>query len=287
MVGLSYTLNNGDRVEILTSPLQKPSRDWLDIAKTGRALSKIRRMIREKERIKGIELGQEILEKELVSKKISLKSLQKDGTITSVAKKFGHRNEEQLFLAIAHGTATLSKVLKIISPESATQNRSLIPNFINRIRQKETSPVLINGEGDVMTVFARCCSPLPGEAILGFITRGKGISVHRADCKQLLNSDPERRIAVSWHEDSVGAHSAELKVLCNNQMGMLADLGAACKSNGTNVTRMEAKSIADNKAILYLEVSISNVKELNKLIRAINKIPGVINVIRNKDNSGD
>jgi len=287
MVGLNYQLQSGDRVEILTSPLQKPSRDWLDIAKTGRALSKIRRTIREKERSKGIELGREILEKELGSKKINLKTLQKEGVIDKVARKFGHRNSEQLYLAIAHGTATLTRVMKVISPDTAVQNRSLIPNFINRIRQKQTSPVLINGEGDVMTTFAKCCSPLPGEDILGFITRGKGISVHRSDCKQLLNSEPERRISVSWHQHSKGAHSSELRILCNNQMGMLADLGAACKSNGTNVTKMEAKSIEDNKAILYLEVTISNITELNKLIRSIQKIPGVLNVSRNKDTSRD
>ena len=277
IVPLRYELQNGDCVEILTSSNQRPSRDWLDIAKTGRALSKIRRVIREAERARGIELGEEILTKELSKHSISFSKLQKAGKLKEAAKQLGHREIEHLFYGIASGTQPLTRVMRILAPQTIEESRSPITAFFNRIRSKSTSPVLIDGEGDVLTSFARCCSPLPGEPVIGFITRGHGISIHRADCKQLLHLDTDRRVPVQWQDTPSGRHSSEVEILCTNQMGMLADLGAVCKSQQINVNRMEAHTIEeDNKAVIIIEVGISHVDQLNTLLRSVQHIEGVI-----------
>jgi GTP diphosphokinase / guanosine-3',5'-bis(diphosphate) 3'-diphosphatase len=277
IVPLRYELQNGDRVEILTSSNQSPSRDWLDIAKTGRALSKIRRVIRENERIRGIELGEELLTQELQKHNIKLNKVLKSGKLKEVAQNFGHKSIEPLFHGIASGTYSLSKVLQLISPVAQESIRSPITSFFNRIRSRSTSPVLINGEGDILTSFARCCSPLPGEPVIGFITRGHGISVHRVDCKQLLHLDTNRRVPVQWQDTDRGAHSSEIEILCTNQMGLLADLGAVCKTQNINVNRMEAHTIEEeNKAIIIIEVGISHVDQLNSLMRSLQHIEGVI-----------
>ncbi len=166
MVPLRYQLQNGDRMEIITSTTQKPSRDWLDIAKTGRALSKIRRYIREEERERGRTLGRDLLEAELKKHNQSISKLVRSGELLKIARKFGHRKPEQLYLDIAQGNTVLKRVLAEIVPqveepvEEPTTNP--ISSFINRMRKRSVSPVLISGEEDVLTSYARCCNPLPG-----------------------------------------------------------------------------------------------------------------------------
>jgi len=131
-----------------------------------------------------------------------------------------------------------------------------------------------------MVTYARCCNPLPGAPVVGFITRGRGISVHSQSCPQMLNLEPERRIPVEWHGKGQGAHSGEINVICTDKPGMLADVGAACKVGGINVTRMEARSLGDDKALLALEVSVSDVQQLQKLMRDLERIKGVLTVDR-------
>ncbi len=285
MVPLRYVLENGDRLEILTRPSQTPSRDWLNIAQTGRALSKIRRYIREEEREKGRALGKELLEAELKKFNISLPKLQRSGILKKVTREFGHKKPEQLYLDIAQGNTVLHKVVAAIvppetrpDPEASANNP--ITSFINRIRKRSVSPVLISGEEDVLTNYARCCNPLPGEPVVGFITRGRGITVHKAHCPQLLSLDPERRVKVEWHRDSKSRHSGELEIVCTDKPGMLAELGAVCKTHNINVSRMSANPLEDNKSVLRLEVSVLDVKELSQLMRNIEKIKGVIRVAR-------
>ena len=280
IVPLRYELQNGDRVSILTSPTQNPKRAWLNIVKTGRAISKIRHYIREEERQTGILFGKELLEKELQSHNLSLNKLLKNGKLREAYKHFGHKQPEQLYLAIASGTTTLNKLMKLLAPETQKPQRTTLGNFISRMRSKPSSPVLIHGEQNVLTSFAKCCSPLPGEKIAGFITRGKGVTIHKVECKQLLHSDPSRRISVQWHSEVQGQHFSAMEIICSNKTGLLADLGAACKTMNINVNRMEGKSLDDNKAEFYLEVVIKDVSELKALIRTIRKISGVLQARR-------
>ena len=280
MVPLKYNLENGDRVSVLTSPNQTPKRAWLDIVKTGRAISKIRHFIREEERREGITLGKEILEKELLKHKASLNKLLKSGKLKEAYKQFGHKQPEQLYLAISSGATALNKFMRVLIPENQRPKPSTIGNFISKIRAKPVSPVVIGGQSNVMTSFAKCCSPLPGESIMGYITRGKGITIHKSNCVQFLHSDKSLRIAVDWQQNTATAHSAALEIICNNQMGLLADLGAACKTLNINVNRMEGRSTDNLQAVLYLEISIKDITALETLLRKLRKISGVVQVRR-------
>jgi guanosine-3',5'-bis(diphosphate) 3'-pyrophosphohydrolase len=290
MVPLRYEIQSGDTVEILTREDQRPSRDWLEIARTGRALSKIRQEIREEERAKGRELGRTMLERELKKYKTVLNRLVKDGTIKTAAKAHGFRKPDQLYLAIAQGQLTIDRILRELLPAEAFEEEEeepgAITTFFQRIRTRSESPVLINGVEDVMVSYAQCCSPLPGEAVTGFITRGRGITVHLSGCPQLLALEPERRIKVQWHETGRAKHSGAVRIMCNDKPGMLAEVGAVCKSVGINVTKLEAKSVEDNKAILDLEVTITSVKELERFIRNLEKVSGILAVDRVRTASG-
>ena len=286
MVPFRYELHSGDTVEILTKEDQRPSRDWLQIARTGRALSKIRREIREDERAKGREIGRTLLETELKKHKTNINKLIKDGTLKSAAREHGFRQVEQLYLALAQGHLTIARVMPAILPpealEAEEEEPSAITNFFQKIRSKSESPVLINGVEDVMVSYAQCCQPVPGEAVTGFVTRGRGITVHLSICSQLLAMDPDRRIPVQWHKTgkALGKHTGEIRIICNDKPGMLAEIGAVCKTVGINVTRMEAAQIEDNKAVLSLEVSITDVKELERFMRNMERIKGVLTVDR-------
>lgn len=284
MVQLKYQLKSGDTVEILTREDQRPNRDWLEIAKTGRALSKIRREIREDERKKGREIGHNLLEAEIQKFGGNLKKLIKGGHLKTAAKEEGFRKEEELYLAIAQGRVTVNRIAQSLLPaeafERATDDPGAITQLFQKIRRRTESPVLINGVEDVMVTYAQCCRPVPGEAVSGFVTRGRGITVHLSICSQLLALDPERRVPVQWHGANKGRHSGEVRIVCTDTMGMLAEIGAVCKTTGINVTRMEAGQIEDNKAEITLEVSICDVVELENLMRLCERIKGVIAVDR-------
>ena len=283
IVPLRYTLQNGDRIEIMTSPNQTPNRDWLDIAQTGRALSKIRRFILEEERTKGREMGRTLLETELKKYGYTLNKLVRSGKMDEVAKHFGHHRPDQVYLDIANGNTSINKVLaEIVPPEDLTETETSNPltNLMNRLRKRAVSPVLIDGEEGLLTTYGKCCNPLPGEAVVGFITRGHGITVHKAACAQLLSSDPDRRVNVQWHSAAATRHTTEIEMVCLDRPGMLAELGAICKGNNINITQISSKGLQDNKACISMEVLVGNVDELQNLLRNLEKIKGVIRVVR-------
>ncbi len=286
MVPLRTVLRSGDRVEILTRPDQKPNRDWLEIAHTGRALTKIRRALREEERARGTELGRELLEAELKKRGRSLARMLRAGDIEAAAKRLGHRKPEHLYLALAQGHVSLHRVLREMLPadevdlpedDAAT---GVVTGFLQKLRKRAESPVLISGEEDVLVTYARCCNPLPGEPVAGYITQGRGITVHVANCPQLLALAPERRVRVDWHRRSRGTHSGELRIVCSNRTGMVADIGGVCKSLEININHIASEPTEDGRTVLSLEVNVSDVRQLTRLMRNIEKIDGVFSVER-------
>jgi len=284
MVPLRYELRNGDTLEILTSPHQKPSRDWLQIAQTGRALSKIRRCLREEERERGRELGREMLENELKKHGVPLARTIRSGLAKRVARDVGVRTVEQLFLAVATGNIGLMVVVRALAPDVNFDQRndeeSPLQAFMNRIRRRSSSPVLVGGEQDVLVGYARCCNPLPGEPVAGFITRGRGITIHLATCPQLLASEPERKIAVEWDNTVVARHHGELRVVCADRPGLLANISKVIESAGINISRIEAHNIGDEKSTIHLEVAVTDISELHTLIRGLERIRGVLSADR-------
>jgi GTP diphosphokinase / guanosine-3',5'-bis(diphosphate) 3'-diphosphatase len=287
LVPLRHVLKEGETVEILNRPDQHPRREWLEWARTGRALSKIRRFIREEEREKGRQLGKELLESELKKRGYNLAKLARGPELEQAIKKHGLRNAEQLYLAISTGHIPIAKVLAdLVRPEDLNKDLTQEPQgFVQKIMHKfraprPDNPILINGQDDVMVSYAKCCSPLPGEPVSGYITRGRGITVHVSTCPQLLTLEPERRVLVQWQDQVAGTHPAELRIICANKTGMLADIAAECKTLSINLGRLEARSTEDNKAVLAIEVHVRSADELAALLRTIEKIKGVHSVER-------
>ena len=286
MVPLRYELRSGDTIEVLTSDTQKPSRDWLSIARTGRAISKIRRYLRQQEREQGVKLGREMMEAELKRFGWSLERAKKEGNLKEALKARGFKEIDPLLVDVARGQLGLSNVVRDILPEGLYQSRqeeaqqNALASILNRFRRTTQSPVLITGEDGLLVHFAKCCAPLPGENVVGFITRGRGITVHNATCSQLEGMDPDRRIPVEWDRSSALRHSGEIRIYCNDRPGMLAKITKLCDQNGVNINRAEASATVGAPSMVRLELAVRDVDELSRLIKNIEKIEGVDSVQR-------
>jgi guanosine-3',5'-bis(diphosphate) 3'-pyrophosphohydrolase len=285
LVPLRYQLKSGDAVEIVTSPTQKPNRDWLDIARTGRALEKIRRFLREEERELGIRLGRDMLEAELKRLHWTVAKAKAEGRWAEMLASRQLKDDEQLFVEVARGQQALQTVVKDALPDGVYQRKETtttgaLSSLFTRWRGRSESPVLIQGEDGVLVTFARCCNPLPGEPVAGFITRGRGISVHKITCAQLETLEPERRIAVEWDPQSQSKHSGEIQIVCTDRPGMLSNITKVCEQAQVNINRAEARNMADGRALCTLELSVRDVGELTRLIKNIEKIQGVESVAR-------
>jgi guanosine-3',5'-bis(diphosphate) 3'-pyrophosphohydrolase len=286
MVPLRYELRSGDTLEVITSETQRPSRDWLEIARTGRAISKIRRYLRQEERDQGVRIGREMLDGELRRFGWSLDRCKKEGTLKNALKSKGFKDLEGLLVDVARGQLGLATVVRELLPEGTYQSRqeeaqqNALASLLNRFRRTTQSPVLITGEDGLLVHFARCCAPLPGEPVVGFITRGRGITVHQATCSQLDGMDPERRLPVEWDRQSELRHAGEIRIFCADRPGMLANITKLCDQNGVNINKANAVSQSGAPATVTLELAVRDVAELTRLIRHIEKLDGVDSVQR-------
>ncbi len=287
MVPLRYVLRSGDTVRIIRKANRRPNRDWLNIACTGRALTKIRRQLREDEREKDRVVGRELLQQELASHKLNLGRVLKAGTLEGFIRDQGFRKPEELFLAIAQGTIALEQVITELVPTEGPKKPTVteaadtpLSRLFHKLRRRPKSSVLISGQDNMVVNYARCCNPLPGEAVTGFISREKGITVHASRCKQLLALDPDRRVTVEWQKEARAAHVSELRLVCVDKPGMLEQLGAACKTLGVNVASLKADGLGDGNADVRFAVAVEGVRELNSLIRRLQRIKGIHSVER-------
>ena len=285
LVSLKYQLQNGDTVEIITSPHQTPSKDWLKIVKTSRARGKIRQWIKMEERSRSISLGREICEKELRKQGLNLERLLKSGEMAKLAQEFSYQVPEDLMAAIGYGRISVSKLVgKILPPERLPERPR--PSALEKVirREKEGSPgaIAIKGMDDVLIRFAKCCHPLAGDRVIGFITRGRGVTIHRATCPQALSFDPERKLEVQWDikEKEKVWGLAKIGVVSLDRIGLLADLSASISSQGANIARAQIGTAEDRTAINTFEVEVSDLEHLNNVIKSLERVEGVIKVER-------
>jgi guanosine-3',5'-bis(diphosphate) 3'-pyrophosphohydrolase len=276
MVPLRYELQSGDTVEILTSEHQRPSRDWVEMCRTGRAIQKIRRFLRHEEEAQAVRLGREMVEAELKKFGWSFQRVVREGRLKEALKHRNVKELEPLLVEVARGHLTPTAVVTDLLPEGTTKDDQTGPlaSLLSRFRRSSTSPVLITGEDGLLVQYARCCGPLPGEPVIGFITRGRGITVHRQTCAQLAGLDPERQIAVEWDVAAESKHNGEVRIFCADRPGMLANITKVCEQVGVNINRAEARS-AGGSPVVTLELELRDVHELNRLVANIEKVPGV------------
>ncbi|MBN1335002.1 MAG: bifunctional (p)ppGpp synthetase/guanosine-3',5'-bis(diphosphate) 3'-pyrophosphohydrolase [Deltaproteobacteria bacterium] len=280
MVSLRHELVNGVTVEVVTRSDQRPSRDWLGIARTGRALSKIRRAVRAQERERAVELGRSVLAAECRRVGLVLARLVKDGRLKAVAREHGLREADDLLADLGLGRLPASRVAREMAPAVDTETPA--PEIPSTAPSRAERPVLIHGEEDVLVSYAGCCRPLPGEPVMGFITRGRGITVHRADCPQLLGLPQDRRIPVEWDPRARAVHGGEIQVTCTDRPGILTDIARQCTDMGVHIASAEARPAGGGRGVVHLEVAVGDVSELRRLIRRIERIRGVSRATRVK-----
>jgi GTP pyrophosphokinase len=286
MVPLDYRMQSGDALEILTHPSQRPRRDWLEIAHTARAIQKIRRFLHQEEEQSALRMGKEILEAELQRVGWTWEKASATDEYEAYLKRRGIKNVESLFGELAHGHQSPGDVARGILPEAVwyskneESRRNRITGLLQRFVRKSRSPVLITGEDGLLVSYAGCCNPLPGEDVVGFITRGRGITVHRSDCEQLLKLEEDRRVPVEWDLTSSTRHSHSLSISCEDRPGILAAITKVCEVLKVNIERAEARSGPGSGGTVILQVAVKDLSELTKVIRNLEKIPEVTHVSR-------
>jgi GTP pyrophosphokinase len=284
MVPLRTRLRNGDIVEIATTPGHKPSRDWLNFVVTSRARNKIRHFIHSEEKVRSLELGRRLFEKEARRFGVNMKSLAEGDGFGRVAGEYGMTKPEELFAAIGYGKLGARAVLAKLVPQEQLKEspETGLASVVRRVLGTGDEKIKVRGIDDLMVFRARCCNPIRGEKIVGYITRGKGVSVHSAACPNVVNLlyDPERRIDVEWDKGTdVAPYTVRLSIQVEDRRGILADVSAKIAGINTNIRNVEATT-TDQMGRIDMTVEISDVKHLQKVIKSLRSIEGVIDVER-------
>lgn len=271
---LDTKLNNGDIVEILTSKTPAPRLDWLNFVVTKQASSKIKQWFKKNNRESHIDVGRANLEHELT--KAVFDEYAKQGEFEKVAKQMNYQSAEDLFAALGYGETTVNKIInKLRKPQQKTPGS----NFHSSNRKKSEKDIV--GLEGLLYSFAKCCSPIPGEPIVGVVTRSKGVSVHRIDCKTLENIQPERLMDIHWSGDNTNkTYTTTIRIETGEKMGLLKDIVAAVSDNNTNITYANVKSKNNKVGIIELGMELDNVETLKKVINCIQAIPDVFSVKR-------
>jgi len=291
MVPLRYKLKSGDTVQVITAERQSPGKDWANFVVTARAKSKIRQWLRQLQAERSRELGVSLLDRELEPLGLSVTQLRSRGRLDAALKELSQRDVDSLLAAVGYGIVTTSQLLnKILTPEELKLYRgdkqSAASGGARERAAKDgyrppDNAVIVSGIGDMMVRFARCCSPLPGEAITGFITRGRGVTVHLAGCPHALATDPQRRVPVIWQAGEETLRPIRLEVLCVDQPGLLAAMSKAIAAAGVNIATAEVKTTGqDGRALSLFELKVSSAAQLNTLMHSIAAIDGVMRVSR-------
>lgn len=284
LVTLSRELRNSETVEILQSPNARPSRDWLAHVRTGRARARIRQWLRNEEQRTFVTVGQEILERELRRRRHAKLT---DAELTKGAASLTLSGHDHVFASIGQGDITVTHLLKAIYPDlDATQDSALRPSalerLLDRMRRPGTSKGLrIQGVDGLMVRYAQCCQPVPGDAVVGYVTRGRGVSIHRADCPNLLHlmQEPERRLEIDWQERAGERFVIRLAIEGSDRRGLYADLAAAMSGTGTDIQSLELKT-TDGRVSGAALVEVENLAHLDKIIKAARRVKGVSEVAR-------
>ena len=288
MTPLRTKLRNGDIVEIITQPGHRPSRDWLSFVKTSRARNKIRHWLTQQESEKAIELGRKMLEKEARKYKKNAKELLTSEQMLALLSEYGSSKVEDLLSAIGYGKVSAKQIISRLSPdglkELPVEEESMITSVVKRVLGIGGEAKLqVKGFDDLLVYRAKCCNPIRGEEVIGYITRGKGVAVHSKNCPNVQNLlyEPDRKIEVEWASTapSAEAYAVPLTILTEDRPGMLAEIAAAISEVRSNILNVEART-ADERGIIDITVEIPDMKHLERVISSVKKIDGVYDVTR-------
>jgi len=298
IVPLRYKMRNGDVVEIITQTGHQPSRDWLGFVKSSRARNKIKHWLQLHQRERAVEIGRKLLEKEARKYHVSLKDV-KPETYHAVASDYGiGGNEQDLIASVGYGKfsarAVLNKLLPgevtTTEPEPEEEEKGLIGGMIRRVFGDDSGSLKVQGHDELLVYRARCCNPIRGEDIVGYVTRGKGVAVHAKSCPNVTNLmyEPDRRINVTWAKPSAAVsgpakstYPVKLSVICDDRAGMLKQLTSIISDDNTNIRHMDVRTDS-TRASIDITIDIEDVKHLERIVSGIRRIPGIIDVQRLK-----
>lgn len=290
IVPLKYKMQNGDLVEIITSAGQRPRRGWLNIVKTSRAKSRIRSWLRRQEHEKAINVGREICERELRKHDTTLKKIIKTGHIKKLLKDVHCNSLDDLLAKVGSGKVTINTIVKELQPAELRREENDEARALQELTEKSSTRghkesraglgIEVEGVDDMLVKISNCCLPVPGDDIMGFITTGRGISIHKSDCPNLHATDPQRRIEVSWSSRESTVHRVQIQVLAQNQRGMLASLGNTLSHGDANIVELNAYTTPDNVAVNDMIIEVANLDHLRAILQNIRQIDGIIEARR-------
>lgn len=293
LVPLKYEIQNGDVIEIVTSPKQTPRRGWLDLVKTSRARARIRSWLRREERDKAYALGREICERELKKHNLTLKRLVKSGHIKLLFKSLHCNSLDDMLVKVGSGAITLESLIKALDPPEMRKEQEPAPSemtpeqiaevMASQVRSGSNrggSAISIDGIDDMLAKVSQCCNPVPGDPIVGFITTGSGVSVHKSDCNNLLSSDPRRWIEVYWNNLEHQNYRAEIQVTAENRRGIFVDISSAIGSDMATIVEISAHVTPEDRAEFSIALEIKNLEHLQVILQHLRQMDTVISVRR-------
>ena len=291
MVPLRHKLRSGDIVEILTQPGHKPSRDWLAIVKSSRSRNKIKHWLNLHQQERAIEIGKKLIEKEARKYRMSLKQI-KDADLLRAAGEYGLGRADDLLAAIGYGKYSARQVLAKLAPEGShlapegeEPSASGFTSVVRRVFGGDNNAIIVKGYGDLLVYRAKCCNPIRGEAIVGYVTRGKGVAVHSSNCPNVTNLmyEPDRKIDVQWaSSDKEGqpiSYPVKLTLFCDDRFGMLKQITSVISDQNTNIRNIEART-SNGQASIDVVLEIADLKHLQTIVNGVRQIPGVHDVQR-------
>jgi len=284
LVPLVYQLKTGDIVEITTSKNHHPSKDWLKFVKTVKARSKIRQWIKTQEKERSITLGREMLEKAFRKEKLNFNSLAKAEELADVAAHFGFKTIDDLIANVGYGKITPLQVVRKFAPKPQGEEvpESIFNKLIGRVNRKKKlkTGVLVKGVDDILIKFGKCCQPVPGDNITGYITRGYGVTVHRTNCVNALEMNPERQIEVDWNQEASEMYPVKIRIISHDRQGLLADLVGNISKYGANILQATSDT-RDSKIVdSFFTIGVVDISHLEKILSAVRKVKLVQDVKR-------
>ncbi len=289
MVPLKYQLQTGDVVEIITSSKQHPSSDWLNIAKTSRAKSRIRHWFKAQETERSISLGREILEKEFRKRSLNFSRFINSEILHEIAVGFSLKSVRDLLANVGYGKISpgqvVGKLCHLTAPEEKIEKPE-VTETESDFQKKLPGGVRVRGVSDVLVRLAKCCSPLPGEQVVGYITKGRGITVHRAKCPNILKGEKDRIIDVEWDDSDDNVYPVGVDLICANSKGMLAAISAALSNLDINIHEARINARPDEKSLCRFVLEVRNYKQLKKALGVLKNTSGVFRVWRRGFSAG-
>jgi GTP pyrophosphokinase len=282
IVPLKYKLRTGDIVDIIASKGHHPSRGWLDFVKTVKARSRIRHWIKNQERSRSISLGREICEKAFRKYKLNFNKIAKTNEMKSMASAFNFKTTDDLIASVGFGKTTAMQIIRKLIPDMGTEGEEDASGKIDLHdhKKKSAAGILVKGADDILIKFGKCCQPVPGDSITGYITQGYGVTIHRANCVNALKMNPERRIDVEWNNEIAETYPVEIAVCSSDRIGSLAEIATRISKKNANIMNVNTKTADDGSVISYFTVAVNDTAHLDMILYSLERVEGVKGVKR-------